>query len=70
MRDFDRVLEILAKPGRRPSPAEAETRFRLAQAHVKLDQRERALEQLRQVVYRPGAEPWADSAKEYLDRLE
>jgi len=71
MKTFDRVLQILSKPGRRPVvPAEAETRFRLAQAHVKLGQREKALEQLRLAAAQENAAPWSDRAREYLAMLE
>lgn len=66
---FEKVLSIL---DRRPPAifggAEAQTRFLLAQAHVKLGQREKAVEQLRMASKRGGT--WAEKSKEYLAVLE
>ena len=70
MKTFDRALQILEKQGKRaPGRAEAEARFRMAQAYVKLGQREKAMEQLRLAVAENAA-PWSEKAKEYLAMLE
>jgi Tfp pilus assembly protein PilF len=70
MKTFDRALQILEKQGRRaPVRAQAEARFRMAQAHVKLGQREKALELLR-LAAQGNAGPWAERAREYLSMLE
>ena len=71
MKTFDRALQILEKHGKRaPARAEAEARFRMAQAHVKLGQREKALEQLRLAAAQANAAPWSERAREYLGMLE
>lgn len=71
MKTFDRALQILEKQGKRaPARAQAEARFRMAQAHVKLGQREKALEQLRQAAAQENADPWSEKAREYLGMLE
>ncbi len=71
MKTFDRALQILEKQGPRASVrAQAEARFRMAQAHVKLGQREKALEQLRKVAAQEHAGPWSERAREYLAMLE
>ena len=71
MKTFDRALQILEKQGRRASArAQAEARFRMAQAHVKLGQREKALEQLRLAAAQDRATPWSERAREYLAMLE
>jgi Tfp pilus assembly protein PilF len=71
MKTFDRALRILEKQGRRASAsAGAEARFRMAQAHVKLGQREKALEQLKIAAEKANAAPWNERAREYLAMLE
>jgi tetratricopeptide (TPR) repeat protein len=71
MKTFDRALQILEKQGKRaPGRAEAEARFRMAQAYVKLGQREKAMEQLRRAAGQENAAPWSEKAKEYLAMLE
>jgi tetratricopeptide (TPR) repeat protein len=71
MKTFDRALQILEKFGKRaPARASAEARFRMAQAHVKLGQRDKALEQLRQAAAQENAAPWSERAREYLAMLE
>jgi tetratricopeptide (TPR) repeat protein len=68
---FEKVLKILE---RRPpaffSGAKAQTRFHLAQAHVKLGQRAKAIEQLRAASEQGGKGEWAEKSREYLSVLE
>ena len=60
--------------GERPAPvfgsAEAEARFRMAQAYVRLNQRQRAVESLRVAVERGGESEWARKSSDYLKVLE
>ncbi len=66
---FEKVLSILdRRPPASFGGAEAQARFHLAQAHVKLGQREKAVEQLRMASQRGGT--WAEKSKEYLAVLE
>jgi Tfp pilus assembly protein PilF len=68
---FGKVLDLLS--GRPPElfgAAEAETRFRLAMAHVRLGQRARAIEQLRIAADRGGETAWAKKSRDYLAVLE
>ncbi len=68
---FGKVLELLAgRPLELFGAAEAETRFRLAMAHVRLGQRARALEQLRIAAERGGETAWAKKSRDYLAVLE
>lgn len=71
LKELERVLSILDGygPGVLPS-VEAETRFRIAQARVKLGQREQAVEQLRLASDRGGRGAWGTKAREYLSLLE
>jgi tetratricopeptide (TPR) repeat protein len=68
---FERVLKILE---RRPpaifGATEAQARFHLAQAHVKLGQRDRAIAELRMAAERGGSGEWGERSKEYLTALE
>ena len=68
---LEQVLKILE---RRPpavfGSAEAQARFHLAQAHVKLGQKEKAIKELRQAAERGGASEWGRKSKEYLAILE
>jgi len=71
LRSFERVLEILSSYGpNSPSSVEAEARFRIAQARVKLGQRDEALTQLRAASDRGGRGDWGVKAREYLTVLE
>jgi tetratricopeptide (TPR) repeat protein len=71
MKTFDRALQILDKHGlRAPARAAAEARFRMAQAHVKLGQRDKALALLRLAADQANAGPWAEKAREYLTMLQ
>lgn len=68
---FERVLELIK---RRPpaifGAAEVQARFHLAQAHVTLGQREKAIEQLRAAAKRGGQGQWAQKSREYLAVLQ
>jgi tetratricopeptide (TPR) repeat protein len=71
MQAFERVLEILARYGpSAPGSAEAEARFRIAQARVKLGQREKAIAQLKTASTRGGQGHWGKRAREYLALIE
>jgi len=71
LRCFDRVIEILESYGAAaPRSVEAETRFRIAQARVRLGQRERALAELRLASDRGGRGRWGERAREYMGILE
>jgi len=50
--------------------AEAEARFRMAQAYVRLDQRDRAVQSLRAAVERGGESEWARKSSDYLKVLQ
>jgi Tfp pilus assembly protein PilF len=71
MRQLERVVELIE---RRPhagfGPLEAQARFHLAKAHVKLGQRERAIQQLRAAVERGGDGEWGQKSREYLGVLQ
>jgi len=68
---FERVLEILENyRGGAQRSVEAETRFRIAQARVRLGQREQALVELRAAADRGGSGNWGERAREYLSVLE
>ena len=68
---FEECVKIV---GERPAPvfgsAEAEARFRMAQAYVRLNQRQRAVESLRVAVERGGESEWARKSTDYLKVLE
>jgi len=71
LQSFQRVVDILERYGAQaPSGAEAEVRFRIAQARVKLGQREEAVTELRRAVERGGGSRWEAKAREYLSVLE
>jgi tetratricopeptide (TPR) repeat protein len=71
IRELQQVLEIL---GRRPPQAfgasEAEARFWLARAYVKLGQRQEAIEHLKIAAERGGEGKWGRKSREYLAVLE
>lgn len=70
IRYFARAVEIAeSRPSGTGAGVEAEARFRMAQAHVKLGQLERAIENLRVAVEHGGGE-WAEKSMEYLQVLE
>ncbi len=68
---FGKVLELLrARPPELFRAAEAEARFRMAMAHVRLGQRERAIAQLRIAADRGGEAVWGKKSRDYLAVLE
>jgi type IV pilus assembly protein PilF len=68
---FEECVKIV---GERPAPvfgpAEAEARFRAAQAYVRLNQRQRAVDALRVAVERGGESEWAHKSSDYLKVLQ
>lgn len=71
MEHFQRVLEILV--GRPPElfgNAEAQARFRLAMAYVRLGERARAVEHLQVAAKQGGESQWGQKSREYLAVLE
>ena len=71
IREFEKVLELLnGRPPQLFAPAEAETRFRMAMAHIRLGQRGRALEQLRTAAKEGNETEWGQKSEEYLAVLE
>lgn len=68
---FEECVKIV---GERPAPvfgpAEAEARFRAAQAYVRLNQRQRAVDALRAAVDRGGDSEWARKSSDYLKVLQ
>jgi type IV pilus assembly protein PilF len=69
--ELEQVLEILKdRPPELFAPVEAQTRFRLGQAYIKLGQRERALEHLRVASERGGAGEWGKRSREYIRVIE
>ncbi len=71
IRYFQRAVDIAeSRQVRSSSGSEAEARFRMAQAHVKLGQLERAIEHLRVAAERGGSGEWGRKSKEYLQLLE
>ncbi|HTO06048.1 MAG TPA: tetratricopeptide repeat protein [Myxococcota bacterium] len=68
---FDECVKIVAdRPALVYGGAEAEARFRMAQAYVRLDQRPRAVESLRAAVERGGQSEWAQKSSDYLKVLQ
>lgn len=71
IREFEKVIELLeGRPPQLYAPAEAETRFRMAMAHIRLGQRGRALEQLRAAAQEGNETEWGRKSEEYLAVLE
>ena len=69
--EFEQVLEILERrPPKVFGASEAEARFWLARAHVKLGQRQEAIEHLRIAAERGGEGRWGRKSREYLAVLE
>src|SRR6266850_651378 len=68
---FEECVSIV---GERPAlvfgSAEAEARFRMAQAYVRLNQRDRAVASLRVAVERGGESEWARKSSDYLKVLQ
>ena len=64
---FEQVLEILeGRPPQVFGASEAEARFRLAQAHVRLGHHAEAIEHLRVAEERGGKGKWGRKSREYL----
>lgn len=71
MRHLNKAIAILERnPQVASGPAESQVRFQMAQGHVKLGQRNKAVEQLRLAAKRGGAGEWAQKSREYLAVLE
>ena len=70
IRHFQAAVDLSeARPVGSAKGVEAEARFRMAKAHVKLGQLDRAIENLRDAAKRGGGE-WGRRSKEYLQVLE
>jgi len=68
---FEECVNIVAeRPAPVFGPAEAEARFRAAQAYVRLNQRDRAVSALRVAVQRGGESEWAQKSSDYLKVLQ
>ncbi|MFI5314171.1 MAG: tetratricopeptide repeat protein [Myxococcota bacterium] len=68
---FEECVNIVSeRPAPVYGPAEAEARFRGAQAYVRLNQRDRAVTSLRVAVERGGASEWAQKSSDYLKVLQ
>jgi Tfp pilus assembly protein PilF len=68
---FDECVKMIAdRPAAIYGAPEAEARFRMAQAYVRLDQRPRAVESLRAAVERGGQSEWARKSSDYLKVLQ
>lgn len=71
VQQFREVAALLEnRPAMLFGATEAEARFRMAMAHVRLGQRHRAVEQLRVAADRGGETPWAEKSRDYLGVLE
>jgi len=71
IQQFDECVKIISdRPALVYGAAEAEARFRMAQAYVRLDQRPRAVESLRAAVERGGQSEWAQKSSDYLKVLQ
>jgi type IV pilus assembly protein PilF len=68
---FGECVNIVAeRPAPVFGPAEAEARFRMAQAYVRLNQRDRALDALKVAIQRGGESEWAHRSSDYLKVLQ
>ena len=71
IRYFERVGEIVESRGMRGmDPALAEARFRMAKAHVKLRQMDKAIEDLQRGSELGGGDQWGMKSREYLQVLQ
>jgi Tfp pilus assembly protein PilF len=71
IQQFEECVNIVAeRPAPVFGPAEAEARFRMAQAYVRLNQRDRAVSALRVAVERGGKSEWAQKSSDYLKVLQ
>ena len=68
---FEECVRILAeRPVKVFGPVEAEARYRVAQAYVRLGKRDRAVDSLRVAVDRGGESEWVRKSNDYLKVLE
>ncbi len=71
IRHLEKVVELVERhPHAKLGPLEAQARFHLAKAHVKLGHREKAIQELRAAVERGGDGEWGQKSKEYLSVLQ
>lgn len=71
VRHFEECVKIVAeRPAPVYGPAEAEARYRMAQAYIRLGQRDRAVDSLRVAVERGGESEWARKSTDYLKVLQ
>ncbi len=69
--EFEEVLEILGSRTRGTIPSlQTQARFRLGQAHVKLGNSTKAVEQLERAAKEGGRGEWARKSKEYLELMQ
>lgn len=68
---FEECVRILAeRPVKVFGPVEAEARYRMAQAYVRLGKRDRAVDSLRVAVDRGGESEWVRKSNDYLKVLQ
>ncbi len=68
---FEECVNIVSeRPALVFGSSEAEARFRMAQAYVRLNQRDRAVDSLRVAVERGGESEWARKSSDYLKVLQ
>lgn len=68
---FEACVKILAeRPVKVYGPVEAEARFRMAQAYVRLGKRDQALASLKVAVARGGESEWVRKSNDYLKVLQ
>ena len=71
MSHLNKAVAVLERrPDSLSGSAEAQVRFQIAQGHVKLGQRNKAVQQLRLAAERGGVGEWAQRSREYLALLE
>jgi Tfp pilus assembly protein PilF len=71
IRHFEEAVNLVAeRPVKVFGPAEAEARYRMAQAYLRLGQRDRAVETLRVAVERGGESEWGRKSTDYLKVLQ
>ncbi len=71
VRHFEECVKILAeRPVKVFGSVEAEARFRMAQAYVRLGKRDRALDSLTIAIDRGGQSEWARKSTDYLKVLQ
>jgi type IV pilus assembly protein PilF len=71
IRHFEEAVNLIAeRPVQVFGPAEAEARYRMAQAYLRLGQRDRAVDTLRVAVERGGESEWGRKSTDYLKVLQ